>query len=129
MEWTVLQFTLHLGLSSQAKVDEFANKEDGLIVLDDLMQRVFEHKYMELLFMQGCHPRQLSVIFITQNLYGYGELGRTVALNTWYLIVFKNIRDSSQLMTLGRQLFLVKAHILVEAYRDIMTTPYAYVGN
>jgi hypothetical protein len=82
---------------------------------------------MELLFTQGCHHRRLSILFITQNLFGQGRSARNIALNTWYLIVFKNVRDSSQLLTLDRQLFLGKSGVLVDAYRDVMTDPYAYV--
>jgi hypothetical protein len=127
MERVLDNFTLHPGLPTQTEVDEFADGEHGLIVLDDLMHQVLERKDMELLFTQGCHHRRLSVIFITQNLYGQGKSARTIALNTWYLVVFKHVRDSSQLMTLGRQLFPGKPHILIEAYRDVMKMPYAYL--
>jgi len=127
MQRTLANFTLHLGLPTQSEVDEFADGAHGLIVLDDLMHQVLENKHMELLFTQGCHYRRLSVIFINQNLYGQGKSARTISLNTWYLIVFKNVRDSSQLLTLGRQLFPGRANILVEAYRDVMKTQYAYL--
>jgi hypothetical protein len=127
MERTLTQLTLHQGLPSQTVIDEFADGQHGLIVLDDLMQQVLEQRDMELLFTQGCHHRRLSVIFITQNLFGQGRSARTITLNTWYLIVFKNVRDSSQLLTLGRQLFPGKSGILVDSYRDVMKDPYAYL--
>jgi hypothetical protein len=127
MQQTLSNFTLHSGLPTQSEVDDFADGTHGLIVLDDLMHQVLEQKDMECLFTQGCHHRRLSVIFINQNLYGQGRSARTISLNTWYLIVFKNVRDSSQLLTLGRQLFPGRANILVEAYRDVMKTAYAYL--
>ena len=63
-----------------------------LIVIDDLMHRVVEDKEMELLFTQGTHHKCVSVILITQNLYPRGKHARTIALNTWYLVLMKNLR-------------------------------------
>ncbi|XP_067685645.1 uncharacterized protein [Haliotis asinina] len=101
--------------------------QHGLIILDDLLHQVLSSNNMELLFTQGCHHRRLSVIFITQNLYGQGKSAGTIALNTWYLVLFKNVRDILQMMTLGQQLFPGRAGILVEAYIDAMKQPYGYV--
>jgi hypothetical protein len=67
------------------------------------------------------------VIYITQNLYGQGRSARTIALNTWYLVLFKNVRDASQIARLGRQLFPGRPGILLEAYRDVTKTPYNYL--
>jgi hypothetical protein len=127
MEKTLLNFTLHAGLPTQLEMEEFADGEHGLIVLDDLMQRVVERTDMELLFTQGCHHRRLSVIFITQNLYGKGKSARTITLNTWYLIVFKNARDASQMQTLGKQLYPGNGRILTESYTDATKTLYGYL--
>jgi hypothetical protein len=115
------------GLPTVTDIDEFANGQHGLIILDDLMHNLISNKDIESLFTQGCHHRHFSVIFISQNLYGQGRSSRTIALNTWYLIIFKVIRDMGQLMTLGRQLYPGKSGVLVETYRDVMLTPYSYL--
>ncbi len=128
MEKTVPYMTMHSGLPTQSEIEEFAaDGQHGLIILDDLMQQVIQSKDIELLFTQGCHHRKLSVIFITQNLYGQAKSARTIALNTWYLVLFKNVRDTSQIMTLGRQLFPGRSGVLVEAYVDAMKKPYNYL--
>jgi len=118
---------MHPGLPSDKTIEEFADGQHGLIILDDLMARVVAEKSMELLFTQGCHHKQLSVIFITQNLFAQGKTARTVALNTWYLVLFKNVRDASQIMHLGRQIFPRRVGALVEAYEDVMKIPYNYL--
>ncbi len=82
---------------------------------------------MELLFTQGCHHRRLSVIFITQNLYGQGKSARTIALNCWYLVLFKNIRGTSQIQTLGRQLFPGRSKALVESFGDATKESWGYL--
>ena len=93
----------------------------------DLMHDVVEQKDMELLFTQGTHHRRVSVIFITQNLFPRGKHARTIALNTWYLVLMKNLRDSSTVNTLSRQLYPGKSKGFMEAYQDALTQGYMVV--
>ena len=127
MERTIHNLTMHQGLPSESTIQEFSDEQYGLIILDDLMHSVLCNKEMELLFTQGCHHRRLGVIFITQNLYGQGKCARTIALNTWYMVLFKNVRDAMQISTLGRQLFPGRSGILTEAYKDAVKIPYGYL--
>ena len=129
MEKTIPHLVFHEGLPSMDTVREFtADRRHRLIVLDDLMHRVIHDLDMELLFTQGCHHRKLSVIFITQNIFPQGSKSRTIALNTTYLIVLKNMRDASQIATLGRQLFPGRSKLLTEAYTDATSKPYGYLA-
>ena len=41
----------------------------NLVVLDDMMQELSNEKKITNLFTKGCHHRNLSVIFIVQNLF------------------------------------------------------------
>ena len=90
------------------------------------MHEVMRSKEMELLFTQGCHHRKVSVIMITQNLYPGGKHARTIALNTWYLVLMKNIRDISQVGVLGRQLYPGKSGVFMKAYEDALNTRHGY---
>jgi len=127
MEDNLPHFTPHQGLPSLAEIEEFADGRHGLIVLDDLMQQVLASKEMELLFTQTCHHKRISVIFISQNLYGQGKSARTIALNCSYMVLFKNIRGTSQIATLGRQLYPGKSNVLVESFRDATSLPFGYL--
>ena len=49
------------------------------------------NKEMELIFTQGTPHIYLSVIFISQNMYHGGRHARTIALNTWYMVLIKTI--------------------------------------
>lgn len=121
MEKTLTNFTLHQGLPTPSELDEYTQgREHKLVILDDLMQQVLKNDEMELLFTQGCHHRQLSVIFITQNLIPQGKNSRNIALNTWYLVLMKNMRDALQINYIGRQIFPGKPKYLQEAYEDCM---------
>ena len=62
------------GLPSSEDVDNLTS--DGrhhVIVLDDVMQKVVKSPEMALLFTQGCHHKNLLVVFITQNLFAQGK--------------------------------------------------------
>lgn len=127
MDKTIPHFELHPGLPTQTEVEEFANGDHCLIIIDDLMHQVVESKETQLLFTQGCHHRRLSVIYLSQNIFQQGKSARTIALNSWYTVLFKNVRGTSQIMTLGRQLFPGKANALLEAYQDATNDVFGYL--
>lgn len=128
MERQLPNLVFNPGLPSKELLEDLtSDRHHSLIILDDLMHRVVQDMDMELLFTQGCHHRRLSVVFITQNLFPKGSKTRTIALNTYYLVLMKNARDSSQISTLGRQLYPGRARVLVDAYRDATKNPFGYL--
>lgn len=119
-------FTLNQGLPQN--IDEWnPQAKHRLIIIDDLMDKVVDSLDMSLLFTQGCHHKNISVIFITQNLYLKGKHSRTISLNTQYIVLFRSLRDVSQISVLGKQLFPGKAKLLTQVYEDVMKQPYAYL--
>ena len=128
MKRTLSNFSMHHGVPTTIELDEFTkDRHHRLIILDDLMQQVIKNDEMELLFTQGCHHRRLSVIFITQNLLPQGKNSRNIALNTWYLVLMKNMRDALQINYLGRQIFPGRSRFLVNSYEDCMKDKYGYL--
>ena len=128
MEENIENFTLHPGLPTQVLLSEISsNGKHNLIVLDDMIDQVVKNPEMELLFTRGCHHSKFSVINITQNIFQQGKHARTIALNTWYMILFRNMRDVSQISILGKQLFPGNAQVLKEAYEDATKKPYGYL--
>ena len=128
MERNIENLSFQQGLPTTEDLERLSAKGDhSLIVLDDLLHQVVQSQDMELLFTQGCHHRKLSVIFITQALFYQGKKARTIALNTWYTVLLKNLRDVSQVTTLGRQLYPGKSRILTEAYQDCLKEPFSYL--
>ena len=128
MERNVPNFTSKQGLPSSEEIDEFtADRCHKLIVIDDLMHKATQDKEMELLFTQGTHHRCVSVILITQNLYPGGKHARTIALNTWYTILMKNLRDVLQVGILGRQLYPGRGKGFMKAYEDAVGSKEGYL--
>ena len=76
------------------------------------------------LFTKGCHHRNLSVIFILQNMFHRGKELRDMSLNSHYLVVFKSPRDSSQVNHLARQMFPGYVKYMREAFEPVKKRPY-----
>ena len=105
----------------------------NLVVIDDLMnelskdQRITSLLGLGLVFAKGCHHRNLSVIFILQNIFHRGKELRDMSLNCHYLVLFKSPRDSSQVNHLAKQMFPGHVKYMQEAFQDATKRPYGYL--
>ena len=91
------------------------------------MSKLGDSKLLSRLFTEGSHHRNLSVIYIVQNLFDKGKSHRYVSLNAQYIVLFKNPRDSSQIECLSRQIYGRLSRFLSDAYRDATKVPYGYL--
>ena len=81
------------------------------------MHKVVQDNEMELLFVQGTHHKCVRVILNTQNLYPGEKHARTIALNMWYMVLMKTLRDVKQVGILGRQLYPDRGKAFMKAYK------------
>ena len=95
-------------------------------IIDDLMQRASRNHLAEDLFTNGRHLN-LSVVFVSQNLFYTGKKCRTIFLNLSYIVVFKNPRDQTQIRHLASQMFPSKPKLLQAAYEEKTKDPYRYL--
>ena len=109
--------------------DSFSASETNLIILDDLMSgtSTTQKKQILQLFTQGSHHRNLTIIYIVQNLFDQGSPSRAISLNAQYIVVFKNPRDSAQIGFLAQQAFPKCPKFLDEAYQDATRSPHTYL--
>ena len=126
IEKDVTYIIFHNGLPNTEHIDTWKS-EHTLIILGDLINEVSKNAIIQKLFTIGCHHLNISCIFITQNLYNQGKFARTISLNATYLILFENIRDSSQVMRLGSHLYPGNQHAFIHAHTNIMKTSYGYM--
>ena len=112
------------GLPSVEELNEISN---ALIILDDLNNQVVNSEHVMNLFTVGSHHKQLSVIFLTQNMFLKGRFSRDLSLNANYLVLFKNPRDQLQIKTLSTQMFPGKSLFLVNAFNDATMIPFGYL--
>jgi hypothetical protein len=90
------------------------------------MEEVNNSKEAVKLFTQKSHHKNISIIFISQNLYFGGKYGRTINLNCHYIALFKN-PNLTQIRILGQQLMPGKSKVLTEAYEDAIKEKYGYL--
>ena len=99
----------------------------NLVIVDDLMACASDSVEIENAFTKYVHHKNLSIIYIVQNLFCQGKSSRTINLNAKYIVLFKNPRDKLQIATLARQMYPGKAAFFMEAYEDATEKPYGYL--
>lgn len=102
------------------------NRNSVLIVIDDMMLNSYDRHVCEL-FTRGSHHRNLSVIFVTQNIFHQGKFSRDISLNCKYIILFKNPRDKSQILPLARQIYPNQVKEFEKVYNEVTSQPYGYI--
>jgi hypothetical protein len=101
--------------------------DNSLVILDDLMSQCSNDQRVADLFTRGSHHRGISVLFLTQNLFPPGKLSRTISLNSHYMLIFRNPRDSLGIATLARQMYPKNVGYLLESFNDATKRPYGYL--
>ena len=117
----------HQGLPTLEKVQSLHDGKFHVIVLDDLMEFIIKSIDVQNLFTKYCHHYNISVIFLTQNIFAQGPCARTISINTHILVLFANKRDESQALYLGKQLYPSNTKIFMEAYEDATSMLYGYL--
>ena len=97
-----------------------------LVVLDDLMVELESDKRVAALFTKMRH-KNVSTIFLVQNLYFKSKYMTTVTRNSHYMAIFENPRDASMINTLGRQVFPETPKFLPDAFKQATEKPYGYI--
>ena len=103
------------------------NGKKKLLIIDDLMHEANGGSVILDLFTKGSHHKNLSVIFITQNLFHRGSNQRDLSLNANYIVLFKNPRDRAQIQHLARQVFPEDSRFLQQSFADATAKPHGYL--
>ena len=103
----------------------FNMSKSNICIINDLMQSASRNQLVESLFTNGRHLN-LSVVFISRNVFYTGKKCRTISLNSTYIVVFKNPRDQTQICHLACQIFPSKPKFLLAAYKEETKDPYWY---
>lgn len=112
----------HQGLPDLSMFD---GENPVLIIIDDLM-RESDGRIVDI-FTKGSHHRNLSVFYITQNLFHQGKGQRDISLNSNYIIYFKNPRDKTQIQYLARQVQPDNPKFVQDSYRDATSKAHGYL--
>jgi len=104
-------------------------KQHDVIVIDDLFDEVNrDAASVNQLFTKIARHREVTVLFLTQNLFHQGGQHRTRNINVHYLVLFKNPRDRTVIDFLARQAYPQDRKFLMDVFQDITyETPHGYL--
>jgi adenylate kinase family enzyme len=104
-------------------------KQYDAIVIDDLfVEANRDAATFNQLFTKIARHRQVTVLFLTQNLFHQGGGHRTRNLNTHYLVIFKNPRDKTVIDFLSRQVYPNNRKFLINVFEDATKNrPHGYL--
>lgn len=120
---TLKDVELHQGMIN---IDDLDKTEPKLLICDDMMSECDQN--MCDIFTKHGHHRNLSIIYITQNLFEKGKYSRTMSLNANYLVLFKNPRDIHQIDYLARQMYPKgSTNFLSESFRNATSVNHGYL--
>ena len=94
-----------------------------LLIIDDLMLEL--SKDLSNHFIAGSHHKMTTTIFVTHSIFLNNENYRLISNNCQYIILMKNKRNFSQVVTLARQVLGAEFKRVIEAYKYI--TSYEFV--
>ena len=97
--------------------------KQNLIVFDDRMIDARKEKRIVNFFSRGSHHRNLSMIYIAQNLFCQGKGSRSISLKRHYLVLFKNPRDKLQILTLAKQMYPGQTDFFLDQYEEAVSDP------
>ena len=107
------------------ELNMFDGVKRTLLIIDDLMHETNET--VAKLFTRVSHHKNVSVVYLTQNLFNNNKHNRTISLNAHYMILFKNVRDATQVHYLARQMFPKNSEAMMQGYKDATGKPYGYL--
>lgn len=107
--------------------DETAGFKEGgsIIVIDDYAQQI--NKNTVEIFTEKCHHTNSVIILLTQNIFDKNPVFRTISLQSNYVFLFKNPRDSSQINSFAKQFAPGNPAWVIEAYKDATKNGYSYL--
>ena len=87
-------------------VEQMNTSEPSLLVIDDLL--LSTNKEVVEMFILGSHHKQISLFYLTQNLFPNCNMNRTMSNNAHYYVLFHNQRNFRQIHTLAHQIYVGK---------------------
>ena len=107
------------GIPDYLNSPQFINSgKRNLIIIDDLMTEAKCDQRIADLFTKGSHHRNISIVYLTQNVLPQGKACRDIALNTQYLVLFNNPIDRQQVATLARRIYPSTSAMFMKRFEE-----------
>jgi len=99
----------------------------GLLVMDDLMEEGGNNKRVLDLFTKDSHHRNITVIYLSQDMFPPGKFSKNISRNAHYIVGFKNPRDQLGMQNLLLQAFPSRWQDVQETFRKVTDRPFGYL--
>ena len=101
--------------------------EPNLVVLDEQMAEAGQLEETSKPFTQRSQHRNITVVYIVQNVFDKGKVHRTISQNSHYMVLFNNPRDQAQIRSLAQQVFPTQVKYFMDAYREATKKEHDYI--
>ena len=82
---------------------------------------------LPIFFTIGSHHRNISIVYLTQNVFPQGRVCRDIALSRQYLVLFNNTIDRQQVATVARRIYPSTSVTFMRKFEDGTARPYGYL--
>ena len=111
----------HRGLPDPIHLTKwFGPTRGGVLVLDDLMEEGGQDKRVLDLFTKDSHHRNITVLYLTQDLFPPGKFCKTI-------VAFKNPRDQMGIRTILLQAFPDRWPQVLCLFKRVTSCPFGYL--
>ena len=118
----------HRGLPDPGHLTKwFGATRGGVLVLDDLMEEGGQDKRVLDLFTKDSHHRNITVLYLTQDLFPPGKFSKTINRNAHYIVAFKNPRDQTGIRTILLQAFPDRWRQVLRLFKRVTSRPFGYL--
>ena len=105
----------------------FGRTRGRVLVLDDLMEEGGQDKRVLDLFTKDSHHRNITVLYLTQDLFPPGKFAKTINRNAHYIVAFKNPRDQTGIRTVLLQAFPDRWRQVLRLFKRLTSRAFGYL--
>ena len=109
----------------EEKTEAYKNRGGSVVIIDDFMDEL--NKDTAQIFTSMRHHLDFVLILMIQNLFSSNPVFRTISLNATYILIFKNVRDASQIQSFAKQFAPGEAGWVVNAFKNATRRAHSYV--
>lgn len=121
MERNITSLVLYQGLPSKEQIEEWTEGIKHTLV------KAKKSEETVAVFSITAHHKNCTVFFLTQNLFFQSKTFRSLSLNCHYVVLFRSLRDSRQILSFGAQVYPGQSSFFKDAYQNATSKSYGYL--
>ena len=122
-----MKFHFHEGIPELEELDAWFPKGQGILVMDDLMDEGSHDKRVLDLFTKHSHHRDITVLYLCQDMFPAGKYAKSISRNAHYVVAFKNPREQLGVRNLLLQSFPTCWKECLDTYQGCTQEPFGYM--